>query len=318
MVFLLLIFLVTASLPGIQGGGSVPSSPTSDEDSSPSFSLRTKGHLHELFRSDANQKFETDEIYANEIQNFMNKVQHQDPTAEEEKHFFLLQYSPDHCRPASEQELQQGTCHEVMRQRFHERMVPYEIVNSDHALVRIEFSSLQSFVNDLPPNFLLDSVPLLPQLKIDEDLNLEKVCPNLLEILNLHMVWVPSNEADLLALQQAISSHPELFPENYIFPTNELPSLATPLAPAAAAHQISVPLKCQFGEDGLSLFSSLSSIRWIELRPVIRSLSYWANGITQSGEPTVNLLAEAGLGNRSSHWHCGHRTRCQLLLFPRP
>jgi hypothetical protein len=194
--------------------------------------------------------------------------------------FFILQY-PLNCGKS---------CHENLISQSKEMNVVYEIINSDHALVRIELSQLQLLVNDLS-NQIIDYIPLLPQLKIDEDLLLDIVCFNQSDLLQLHMIFMPLASNDLLDLQTLITFHPELFPTEHSF-TATFDDLS---ASHRSVQTILIPLKCQYGEIGLSLFSSLSSIQWIELRPTMRSSTYWANGITQSGEPLVNILMEANL-----------------------
>jgi hypothetical protein len=225
-------------------------------------------------------KYETDEIYQSQLHRHIHNLHH----TSFEKNLFILQYPTD-CGVI---------CHDLLTTKSQDLTFNYEIINFDHALVRIDLSTLQILVHELS-NIILDYIPLLPQLKIDEDLILDVVCLNQSTIMNLHMIFMPLADDDLLDLLTLIKFHPELFPSNYTLPLSTQDLLPTNPLSHRSVHTLLIPLLCQYGEIGLTLFSTLSSIQWIELRPQMTSSSYWANGVTQSGQPLVNILHEANL-----------------------
>lgn len=143
--------------------------------------------------------------------------------------FFILQF-PLNCGKV---------CHDNLIQRSKDMNVMYEIINVDHALVRIELSHLQVLVND-PSTQIIDHIPLLPQLKIDEDLLLDIVCFNQSEVLQLHMTFIPLTSNDISDLQSLISFQSELFPTNYSF-TETFNDLSTLVKDMDGRHGCCVP-----------------------------------------------------------------------------
>lgn len=195
-------------------------------------------------------------------------------------HFFILQYKSD-CGIL---------CHDTIAMKATEFNFIYEIINKDHALIRIELNNMQVLGNNFA-DLIVDYVPLLSELKIDDDLILDVVCYNQSNIINLHMVFMPLNQEDYDDLLSLISFRPELFPVHF----NSSGLFDDLTTQERKIQTILIPLLCQYSQIGLSLFSSLTSIQWIEVRPPMKSSSYWANGILQSGEATINILNQANL-----------------------
>lgn len=194
------------------------------------------------------------------------------------QHFYILQYSKD-CGKS---------CHDLIWQKARDMNLHYEVVQSDHALIRSDYNQFQSLLLEMGSNIHGHS-PLLPELKIGEDVDLDESCSNLGDSVELLLTTIPKKESDFIEIETLINAHPHLFANNIAVPRPLL-------------HQIQIlhmSLKCSSKQEALTQLSLLPAVQWIEIRHKIKPFTYWANGILQSGEATVNILNEAGLNGEN-------------------
>lgn len=161
----------------------------------------------------------------------------------------------------------------------------YGIINTDHALVHLSYDHLETISRNFD-NLVVDFAPVLPIMKIDKDIELDVYCSAAdSPTVPLHVVFMPITDDDIKNL---INNSPSEWGAHTLEQFDEL-------SPLDYSTTVLIESPCEIAQSTLAYLCEQSFVQWIEVRPQMTFFTEWANGITESGDDTVNILNEANL-----------------------
>jgi hypothetical protein len=210
--------------------------------------------------------------------------------------------------------------HQHSHQQLPSSLHHYSIIDAEHALIYTDQTTMKALYSS-SKDHLLDFIPFLPELKIEQDVNIETICLDQSEMA-VNVVFLPSTEREVAVLKSTLSSFTSSssLPFHLQYSNRDLE--------AFLPHQENI-LTLTFSCDDetphtiLSYLSERSDVQWIELyHPSSLRLRY-ANGISQSGKSKTPLfhanltgighvigIADSGIDSQSCYF------RDAILPFP--
>lgn len=209
---------------------------------------------------------------------------HVDTLDQNKEHLYVLKFA-DGC---------QHRCHEMVKRKLQttaSRKSHFGIINADHSLVHVAPRHMEVLSRGLS-EYVQDFAPVLPQFKISHNLNGvwgQSVDCDLSTVIDLHIVLMPVDSADLEKLKDTVSAAGA---EWDIELTIQDPQLLRPRDRESAC-SVQMPV-CHVDKVVASL-TGLSFVQWVERRGVMRPHNKWAIGIVQTGEAKENRIFDQGL-----------------------
>jgi hypothetical protein len=253
--------------------------------------IKSRTSWNQLFHSNAHQRYDTEEKYQQKLDFFLSM------TSSHLKQLYVLQYQP-HCGHLCHQFLLQMMRKENMKCSLQKKCVTefhYEILNSDHGVMRTSLSVLQSLRSihrreEEENDFLLDFIPFLPELKYDlegvekEDFILE-YCPKKEELKEITLLVVFT----LLPSDDNVSSF--ILYGELQEPTSPSPLIETESSSTSSKQEThSILLSCSLFTHTpfitiLEYYSNLPAVHWLEIRSPSHPFTKYANSLTQIDPP---------------------------------
>lgn len=206
-----------------------------------------------------------------------------------QKTSFILEY-PEDCT---------SQCHDLVRDLFLKNGDQvYHILTSKHGLIFSDYQTISKIASNIS-TIISDYVPLLPDLKIDANVDLDMNCNSSSEIIALNILIVPLPEESLQSFIQDIiqsSSSPSSQSQevsSFIIKQQDLQFIKP-----NQENILSVSLNCSNFKKYLNYFSRFHEVFWIEKSYEMRTSLKWANGVAQSGKHNKLPLYEANLTGR--------------------
>jgi hypothetical protein len=242
--------------------------------------IKTRSSWNKLFHSNAHKRYDSEEIYQQKIDLSLS--------SEDIKQLYVLQYR-ENCG---------HICHQFLLSTMKERLFVseefhYEILNSDHGVIRTSLKVLRSLHSThRGEKYLLDYVPFLPELKYAlevDDEEEEQYCGDLNE-LTLHVVFT------LLPSDGNISS---FIIYGVLQETQTLTSSSRSTFPSSEQISHSIVLPCSLFAltpfaTILHYYSHLPIVHWIEIRSPSYPFTKYANSLTQIDPPDGSGVSHSG------------------------
>jgi hypothetical protein len=161
----------------------------------------------------------------------------------------------------------------------------YSIIGSEHALIYTDHDTMKSLYSS-HKDLLLDFIPFLPELKIENDINIETICATQ-SSMAVNAVFLPSTEREIDELKTLISSQ---LPFALEYSYRDLEAFQP-----YRENILTVHFSCDDALTVLNFLSERTDVQWIErYLPSSLHLRY-ANGISQSGKYSKTPLFHANL-----------------------
>ena len=243
-------------------------------------SLRTADSWANLFRSNIRSTLSTENSLRNAQVSYMENIK-----VTQLAHPFIVQYA-EKCGQK---------CHDNMRRYVGDKISHYDVINSDHALMHLNYQDMKNMATS-HEHHIQDFAPLLPSTKVDSQVGLESSCGTG-DVIPLHVVLLPISQTEI---QTLVSNAPSDWNSYIIMDPND--NTASPfmsqlsgLKPSDRSDTVLLYTPCAIRESVITYLSSLNCVQWIEVRPIMRFSLEWANGVTQSGDGAVDILKIANL-----------------------
>jgi hypothetical protein len=171
----------------------------------------------------------------------------------------------------------------------------YGIISTDHALTHLSHNDMQALSNNFE-NQIEDFAPVLPIMKIEKDIEVDGYCQSAeSSSVPLHVVFMPITEDEIRSL---VDNAPSELNSHILSETHHsfvFSGQFSELSPSKYSTTVLIESPCDIAQATLTYLSEQSVVQWIEVRPQMKFFTEWANGITQSGDDTVNILKLANL-----------------------
>lgn len=184
-------------------------------------------------------------------------------------------------------------CHDSIMNAIHS--VPgshYSIIDKDHSLVHLT-STMMRAINDAHGYEIDDFVPVLPEMKIDSNVQIERYCSNA-DTIPLHIVVMPTSQEEINELSINAPSDWNMHASSTLGHTVLL-GIFEDLTPSRRSRTVIIPTPCNIAESMVTYLSSQNFVQWIAIRPDIKLWTEYANGVVQSGVSAIQILREANL-----------------------
>jgi hypothetical protein len=204
-------------------------------------------------------------------------------TREDLSYLFVLRYA-EGCGQS---------CHESIKSAVHSVSGShYSIINKDHSLVHLSSARLHS-ISDTHGDKIADFVPVLPEMKIDSNVEIERYCLKA-DFVPLHIVVMPISQEEIDDLSINAPSdwnmHVDSSPGHTV-----LLGMFAELAPSHRSTTVVVATPCDIAQAMVNYLASQNFVQWIAIRPEIKLWTEFANGVVQSGDSAIQILREANL-----------------------
>lgn len=188
------------------------------------------------------------------------------------KNTFVVRFS-ESCRGKCQQAIAEfvGTQH-------------HQVIKQDYAQVTSTYEKLRGFQTEYP-TLLLDFVPMLPQLKIDRQLNPQD-CNKPIRSLMMVTSILDTFEANEL----------ETFIDKFIV-DNNLPKERNNIR-VNRRNRFVVTVDCMNLQRAITFFSSLPYVLWVEEKYETKLRNRWAVGICQSGQEEERQVYQSNITGR--------------------
>lgn len=185
-------------------------------------------------------------------------------------------------------------CHEFIIKQYEEQFQSasyyYEIVTSDHSVIRTSLHILQT-IHKLYSNIILDYIPFIPNLKYDETIFHENYCMAESSSSSSSPSPSPSDGLTLHIIFTILKSDPNI--SSFIkfgIIKDDLESFSNLIQPATKQVSCTLFLSCTLLSSTslatiLDYYSHLPIVHWIEIRPEMITYTKYANSVTQIDPP---------------------------------
>jgi hypothetical protein len=199
---------------------------------------------------------------------------HTDSALQERQHLYLQSLHPSTNYPMIFQYPENcgHECHEKIELRLGQGE-HYSIIDSDHALVYTTRLVAETFQKE-SPEIISDFVILLPELKIDSNLQADDSCDTSTSI-GITLLILPLDSQPLHDLRQFILKNTKKIE----FREKDLESLIP-----FKENILTIFLSCDVATDLIQELSERAEVQWIERFFQMKSAMRWASPVTQSGK----------------------------------
>jgi hypothetical protein len=254
----------------------------------PIYALRSPESWDLVFRSNARSSFQFNTCHIVEELIIVNRgkfihnsfIERQSAYTEKlhpmKHHPFVIKFADNCGQP----------CHESLEEKLlsidHSNY--YGIVSSEHALIYATPLTLQRLHVD-HSDFIIDSQSFLPELKIDGDIDISRICRSSADVgINLNIFPMESRVlSDFIA---SITESMKMVRLNQQDVHNLIP---------LRENLLRVIVPCETAESDVHQIAGYSEVQWIEETLSFKFKSKWANPLTQSGKPGDSPLFAANI-----------------------
>jgi subtilisin family serine protease len=220
--------------------------------------------------------FVSDDHLTNAYEKYLSHIKAADYRHVNARHPFLVQF-PANCGIK---------CHSKIKKIV--GSVNHNVISSEFAHLFIDESTLATLQRS-HPEIILDSVPMLPNLKIEkstsEFIAACKASANTESIpTTLSVAFAPLTTSDIVYLSEFFKA----------FPSSVQIQLDGPLRTNQEIH-FSIHLDCHDAPKVVNIFSSLPFTLWIERRMQFQTFNRWSRGLCQSGHDTTTPMYKVNI-----------------------